>query len=271
MSHLRKKCGIISKGILVLVLIPTPAQACSICVMAFADQLLPPVMLWFAYSVAAFLMLAIVGRVTKGKIALIPTPGKAFLLAFGAVIIGMAFLSPLPSLLLGVVAVMASGIVLVYPRATPAWGLRRLTAGAVLVGFVTLGSYSVSLQYTRDPVDFIIMWENTVPGQAAFTKLGEAPEDHLPGFRRIAAEGTGESALQSARYLIEFGTRSDAEEIANRLEEWERDMPSYVQQDWEAMKRQVQERLEELHHKTDDAAAAGDSDANTGNNHRPTE
>jgi hypothetical protein len=169
---MRIACNLLAGVLVIMVmLLPQPLYACSVCMSAFEDLIVPPVYYWCFLSMGLFVLSGVMRKALKLSSILLPTIGKSIvypivLFVAGGMIFGIA----LPMILL-IPVIMGAIMILANKIAAEIGHDKRNTmakAYAILVLAVLITSiiYSIHIVRTRSRVDFIIEWCATAPARS---------------------------------------------------------------------------------------------------------
>jgi hypothetical protein len=176
---------------------------------ALADLVLPPIMLWVGGSAVLYLLVSLIGTLTKTKLPGIPPIGYALLVVAGAFLIGAMFLGlGLIVLLIGPVLAFVIGVL--RKRGDRESQVSRVEAGlAFVIGIcmVVLVASAIYGHVTRTPADYVLKWRGSGPARGALTRLCAAGTGSLPQLRRIAIDGYPTFAAQAADAIGRIGEK----------------------------------------------------------------
>lgn len=198
--------------------------ACSICVWAILEYLLPPFGFWMLFSASWFLSNSTVATLFKAKLPIHPTIGLALVLVLGAFVIFMGIGLPLFLPLIPVAAIAFLRLLADWQSTKYPVKLRRavLVVGAI---HVIAFSYGIGLTHrvrtTRTDAQYVARWGNLGAGSGLFKKMNEREPQSLDEYRYIVKSGRHlvvESAHRIAAIsndpadveLVESALRKDA-------------------------------------------------------------
>ncbi len=203
-----KRKALLSLSLAFSLLAPSSVEACSICMTAIADFLLPPILVWAAVAILLFLIASLVSGFTRSKVPGIPSFGYALLVALGFLVVGAMFLGlGTPVLLLIPVILMTAKTLRMRigngarPSVPHLW-----LAYANLAVLTCLVAFSAHAHIVRPPADFILKWQGTGPGGAALNRLCSRGPSALPDLRTVAVGGAPTTAAQAAEAIAQHGT-----------------------------------------------------------------
>lgn len=185
-------------SVIVIVIIlssTTQTQACSMCVWAAADKVIPPVRIWCLISMAWFLLNSLIFSLYRVRVSIVPNILIAIVLVFAAILLGGAFLGPLPLLLLGIIPAIV--FLRSFPQTNDGKWTKNLYYTVQIIGviatIVMLGtSYKTYQIYkTRTPAQYIIQWRGTGPSLGTFEQLKRNEPASLTDYRYILEHGDG--------------------------------------------------------------------------------
>ena len=148
------------------------AGACSVCVTAMLDNILPPIGIWCLFSVIWFLSASVIVTVHNSSISGIPKLLPAILTTLISVVASL-IIGPFFLLLL-LLPCLFSTIVLFTElkkfRHRFAKHLKVVSSLGALC-FLILIAYSGYIQFSRSDIDFALKWPYTYAGKTKFDKL----------------------------------------------------------------------------------------------------
>ena len=196
-----KRKALLSLSLAFSLLAPSSVEACSICMTAIADFLLPPILVWAAVAILLFLIASFVSGFTRSKVPGISSFGYALLVALGFLVVGAMFLGlGTPVLLLIPVILMTAKTLRMRigngarPSVPHLW-----FAYANLAVLTCLVAFFGHAHIVRPPADFILKWRGTGPGGAALNRLQQQRAKRAAADpRTVAVGGAPTTAAQAA-------------------------------------------------------------------------
>jgi len=215
-----------------LLLLPASADACSMCVTASADKILPPVETWALWLTILFLLISLIGSITGERLSGIPSFLRAFIVVSVLLLAGAGFLGIWFMVVLALpLMIFCTGVLRTHLRSQERrfHVLKVSLAFVVIAVFIGLGGLTAHVHLTRTPAEYAIKWAHTAPGRLTMEALKGEGRSALPQFRRIAAEieprRSGVASDVIARYgdperdvplLIDVLRRDGGESLASR-------------------------------------------------------
>ncbi len=184
------------------------AEACSYCMSAMVDQILPPFMYWVCFSVVWFLALSVIRTIRKEKIETIPSLGWAIPLLIGFYLIGKIILGAQPCIVLLLLSLIASVQAFFPSKKEYSSKFKRdfkIIGGLSIVTMLLLSANSVYIHQVRKPSEFILQWQSTVPGRNELKRLVFRGATGLPDLRIIVKKGGPTVIAMAAQGLGKFG------------------------------------------------------------------
>lgn len=186
--------------------------ACSVCMTAYEDYALPPIMLWCFLSIALFIISGVIRKVLGMNIPFMPSIGQSIgyslaLLVAGFLIFGLG----LPVILLPP-AILYAIMLLIRPvvgQQTMPNGILMAKGYAILV-IITIAStsiYSYRIQHSRSKNQFVIEWGSTAIGRAIMREMANKGPSEIENWREIAKKGRDYTASQAATFVAKYGNR----------------------------------------------------------------
>mgnify|MGYP001599284333 CR=1 FL=1 len=168
------------------------AWACGPCMIASADQILPPIYLWCSIAVGWFLATGAIASFFRVKSKYIPGILKTFLYLFLFFFVG-ASTGMLGLLVLAVPPALtfaysfSSGSIHSWPHGFRL-GIRWLALVAV-TAFSIASIKCIHIRQTRSPFDFILQWGDLVPSLVIIHSWKQKEPEILPNYRFIIEHG----------------------------------------------------------------------------------
>lgn len=193
-------------------------QACSVCVTAFMDRVLPPIQIWCLISLSWFLLTSLISSVFKIKIFGVPKIIMALVLVFGCMVIGAGFLGPFIILPLAITPAIA--FIRSFPQTNKGKWSQSAWYSVQIVGFIaTIGilltAYQTGKIYrTRTLGQYIVKWSLTGPSLSACEQLVRQEPASLTDYRYILENGKDHVLVFAGERIAAIG---DPEEDSKRL------------------------------------------------------
>ena len=188
-------------------LLPIPAYADSFDATASADWLLPPIETWALWLTLIFLLISLIGSLTRARLSGIPSFTRAFIVVIvlfltGAGLIGLWLMVVLALPLI----IYCVGVFKAHLRSeVRRFDLFKVLALAVVACFMVLGALSIHTRLTRTSTDYAIKWAHTAPGRLTMEAMAAEGRSALPQFRRIAAEVKPRNSGVAIDVIARFG------------------------------------------------------------------
>lgn len=205
---MRKRCCQLCAIGLILAGATSEALACSICVTALADSVLPPIGLWVILAMTWFVAGGAIRTFTRIRLPWQPPLLGSVLLALGLWVLGAAMFGLFIVLLL--FAPPIRGFVgSLFPSPSPelARGVRatRIVGWLHVCGVVCATGLMVHSHLTRTTEEYISKWGFNGPGQQRFQELrGDEPRS-LDAYRYLVQHANDVVACAAAERIGEIG------------------------------------------------------------------
>jgi len=186
---------------------PANIQACVVCIHAAVYSVLPIYGGWILFGIIWYIVLSWVSKYHKRKLSGIPThPGKAILIIIILAVIGLFFLGPIPFFFLFPICVIGTMRVLLKKKEDTDFKKRvKMLGGLAITAFVILGVASYYIKANETASDYILKWNSTYQGRAAFKKLLTQGIVALPDLRAIVKKGRSDMVAEAAQRLAQIG------------------------------------------------------------------
>lgn len=186
---------------------PASIEACSLCVSALADRVLPPIELWALVSIGLYLSASILRTYSGLKIWGIPSIGYAALVVAGAFISAGAVFG------LGLVVLLLIPIIILvfntFLKKSADFGkynwLFKGYGFLFIVVFLSMIALTIHAQSTRTLADYIIKWSSTTPGHFELKKICNEAEKGLPVLRKVIREAPPENVSLALETIAKYG------------------------------------------------------------------
>lgn len=195
-------------------------KACSLCVIAAMDKLLPPIYVWCLISIFWFLLSSLISSIYKVKMFYIPK----FIGAIGVIIVCMlltfAFLGPLTILPLAITPAMAffSSFAKTNKgnwKNNPYYSIQILGFAATIA--ITLTSYQTYQIYrNRTVAQYVVQWTGTGISSGMLEQLKEKEPTSLDDYRYILEHGRGYQLIFVAERIAIIGDPENDSKILEK-------------------------------------------------------
>jgi hypothetical protein len=181
--------------------------ACSGCMYASMDMMLPPITIWCLFGILWFIALSFITAINGNKVTGIPSVSKSIVIVLVIYFIS-SLVGPVSIFLIIPPMIIAFRVLLLKRGSifnqTSIKGL-RVASILGLTSITCLAAYSVIVHATRTDIDFAIQWRNTYAGRGALVRFASSGPDATAKLRRLLkSPDTGIAAL-AARGLTYSG------------------------------------------------------------------
>lgn len=204
-----KNMSLLVCALLLLFAAPAALGACSVCAVAAADLVLPPILLWVLLAVVLFLGMSILLTWFKARCRWLPQIPLALGLVFAIIVGSTILMVGFEMLVLLLVPVGLTAFTawrqppsLWPPRLVRALRQTSIAAGVVLGGMILLTVY---IHWRRTPVEYILRWPTTAPAHMKIKELVHQGPTGLPALRVLLKRGGEMTVQQIANQLGRVG------------------------------------------------------------------
>jgi len=203
-----------------IVLNARKVEACSICVIAAMDKVLPPIYVWCLIAISWFLLNSLISTIYKVKISYTPSIAGALVLFILCILFGGAFLGPIPILALAIAPTITFLGSFAKTnkgnwRNNPYYSIQFIGFAAAVA--ITVTSYQTYQIYqNRTLAQYIVQWPSSGYSLSLFNQLKEKEPTSLADYRYILEQGRGFILVSVAERIAIIG---DPDSDSKRLEQ----------------------------------------------------
>ena len=202
-----------------LILTPTVCHACSVCVFAFVDRVLPPILYWCLAASVWFIVAAQAAAMDGIAIGL-PSPIASACIvvvvwvAAAAIVGPFAFVIPILWTAFSIRNAMGS-----RDSTNANKGAFPKVFLGIIGSILVLGASSIRTAHLRTNADFVIEWSGTGPALHMVRQMAERGPSGLEELRDVVRRGPASIAGAAAELLADHGDSTrDVPILINALE-----------------------------------------------------
>lgn len=191
---------------LIVIALALEVEACSQCIYALYDRLLPPTSIWVVFSIVWPVSLSIFAKATKIRIWGATTPLKTILFILAFLILSM-LTGPIFLFLLLIpcaVSIFQTYFINMNLKDSQRKKLRIFSL-VWIICFLGIITNSIFIHYTRTPSTYILQWSNTYFGRRLLEGICRGGPKYLEDLRVIIRKGDLRSVAMASKGIVSYG------------------------------------------------------------------
>jgi hypothetical protein len=207
--------------LMVIILNAKEVKACSVCIVAAMDKVLPPIYVWCLIAISWFLLNSLVSALYRTKISFTPDLIEALIVFVICVILGGAFLGPLPILALAITPTITFLVSFTKTnkgnwKNNPYYGIQFVGFAAAIA--ITITSYhTYQILQNRTLVHYIVQWPGAgISSVTLLEQLKEKEPASLDDYRYILEHGKGFILIRAAERVAIIGDPENDSKILEK-------------------------------------------------------